>query len=306
MSINTDQPPERHHEGQGILLAGGAYFVWGLVPLYWKLLEDVSPWQITMHRIVWCALFGVIVTLFRRRVLHFIAVFRTPKLLGALTASSLLITANWTLFMYTVTTHQLVEAAFGYYLTPLVSIGLGVTLLGEKISPTRIAALVLAGGAVAVQAIALGHIPWVAPALALTFGFYGYVRKMTPVDSLEGLTVETVLLFPVAAVLIAFWALNGTGAFPAPSLARNALLMFTGPLTALPLVMFAAGARRLRLTTLGFLQYLSPSITLLVATLLLHEPFTRTNAIAFGCIWSALVLVSLEGRVPLLTRRVAE
>jgi chloramphenicol-sensitive protein RarD len=303
---NAEQPPEQHHEGQGILLAGGAYFVWGLVPLYWKLLDDISPWQITLHRIVWCALFGVIVTVFRRRVLHFIAVFRTPKLLGALTASSLLITANWTLFMYTVTTHQLVEAAFGYYLTPLVSIGLGVTLLGEKISPTRIAALALASAAVAVQAFALGHIPWVAPALALTFGFYGYVRKMTPVDSLEGLTVETVLLFPIAAVLMTVLALNGTGAFPSPSPARNALLMFTGPLTALPLVMFAAGARRLRLTTLGFLQYLSPSITLLVATLLLHEPFTRTNAIAFGCIWSALMLVSLEGRIPLLSRRVAE
>ena len=298
--------PHHHNETRGILYAGGAYFVWGLVPLYWQLLADVSPWQITLHRILWCALFGVIVTLFRRRVTHFIAVFRTPKLLGALTASSLLITANWTLFMYTVTTHQLVEAAFGYYLTPLVSIGLGVTLLGEKVSPTRIAALVLASAAVAVQAFALGHIPWVAPALALTFGFYGYVRKMTPVDSLEGLTVETVLLFPLAAVLVTHWALNGTGAFPAPSLTRNALLIFTGPLTALPLVMFAAGARRLRLTTLGFLQYLSPSITLLVATLMLHEPFSRTNVIAFGCIWSALALVSLEGRLPLLSRRVAE
>jgi chloramphenicol-sensitive protein RarD len=304
---NADTPPEPNHEGQGILLAGGAYLCWGLVPLYWRLLEDVSPWQITLHRILWCALFGVIVTAFRRRMLHFIAVFRTPKLLGALAASSLLIAVNWTLFMYTVATHQLVEAALGYYLTPLVSIGLGVTLLREKISVMRIAALVLASAAVVVQASGLGHIPWIAPGLALTFGFYGYVRKMTPVDSLEGLTVETVLLFPLAAALIVIWAVDGTGAFPSPSLSRNALLMFTGPLTAVPLVMFAAGARRLRLTTLGFLQYLSPSITLVVATLVLHEPFTRTNAIAFGCLWSALVIVSLEGRrLPLLSRRVAE
>src|SRR5215469_4035659 len=280
MNANTpsEQPPEQHHEGQGILLAGGAYFVWGLVPLYWRLLEDVSPWQVTLHRILWCALFGVIVTIVRRRVFHFIAVFRTPKLLGALAASSLLIAANWTLFMYTVSTHQLVEAALGYYLTPLVSIGLGVTLLREKISAIRIAALVLASAAVMVQTLALGHIPWVAPGLALTFGFYGYVRKTTPVDSLEGLTVETVLLLPLAAGLIAVWAFDGTGAFPSPSPARNALLIFTGPLTAVPLVMFAAGARRLRLTTLGFLQYLSPSITLVVATLMLHEPFSRANA----------------------------
>jgi chloramphenicol-sensitive protein RarD len=304
---NADTPPEPNHEGQGILLAGGAYLLWGLVPLYWRLLEDVSPWQVTLHRILWCALFGVIVTILRRRVLHFVAVFRTPKLLGALTASSLLITVNWTLFMYAVATHQLVAAALGYYLTPLVSIGLGVTLLREKISAIRVAALVLASAAVIVQALALGHIPWIAPGLALTFGFYGYVRKMTPVDSLEGLTVETVLLLPLAAGLITLWAFDGTGAFPSPSLTRNALLMFTGPLTAVPLVMFAAGARRLRLTTLGFLQYLSPSITLVVATLVLHEPFTRTDAIAFGCLWSALALVSLEGRrLPLLSRRVAE
>lgn len=301
-----DQPPERHHEGQGILLAGGAYLVWGLVPLYWQLLADVSPWQVTLHRILWCALFGLIVSFFRRRLSHLALVFRTPRLLAALAASSLLITANWTLFMYTVSTHQLVEAAFGYYLTPLVSIGLGVGLLGEKISPFRIAALVLATAAVAVQAFALGYIPWVAPALALSFGFYGYVRKMTPVDALDGLTVETVLLLPITVVLVVTFALDGTGAFPSPSLTRNALLVFTGPLTALPLVLFAAGARRLRLTTLGFLQYLSPTITLLVATLVLGEDFTRANAIAFGCIWSALMLVSLEGRIPLLSRRVAE
>jgi chloramphenicol-sensitive protein RarD len=142
--------------------------------------------------------------------------------------------------------------------------------------------------------------------LALTFGFYGYVRKLTPVDALDGLTIETCLLLPVTLVVIVLWAMDGTGAFPAATLQRDALLILTGPLTALPLVMFAAGARRIRLTTLGFLQYLSPTITLLVATLLLHEPFTRTNAVAFGCIWSALGLVSLEGRFGFLSRRVAE
>jgi len=295
-----------HTETRGILYAGGAYFIWGLVPLYWALLRGVSPIELTSHRILWCAVLGLAVTAARGRLSRFISVIRTPRLLGALAASSLLITANWTLYLYCVTTHQLVDAALGYYLTPLVSIALGVVALNEKISRLRLAAIALALVAVGVQAFALGHIPWIAPALALSFGFYGYVRKLTPVDALDGLTVETTLLLPVTLVFVGLWALNGTGAFPAAGFSRNALLIFTGPLTALPLVMFAAGARQLRMTTLGFLQYLSPSITLIVATAILGEPFGRTNAIAFGLIWMALILVSLEGRVPMLTRRVAE
>jgi len=300
------EPHEHHGETRGILYAGGAYFIWGLVPLYWTLLGGISPVEITLHRILWCALFGLAVTLGRGRFAHFIAVIRTPRLMGALAASSLLITANWTLYMYCVTTHQLVDAALGYYLTPLVSIALGVVLLNEKVSRIRLAAIGLAMVAVAVETVALGHIPWVAPALALTFGFYGYVRKLTPVDALDGLTIETTLLLPITLILIVAWASDGTGAFPSASATRNALLVFTGPLTALPLVMFAAGARRVRMTTLGFLQYVSPSITLIVATAILHEPFGRANAIAFGLIWMALILVGLDGRIPLLSRRVAE
>jgi chloramphenicol-sensitive protein RarD len=303
MSGASEDHPD---ETRGILYAGGAYLVWGLVPLYWTLLAGISPVEVTLHRILWCALFGLVVTAARRRMSHFMLVLRTPRLLGALAISSLLITANWTLYMYCVSTHQLVEAALGYYLTPLVSIGLGVALLGEKISRYRIAAIALATAAVAVQALSIGHIPWVAPALALSFGFYGYVRKLTPVDALDGLTIETVLLLPITLAVIVLWAWNGSGAFPAASLSRNALLIVTGPLTALPLVMFSAGARRLRLTTLGFLQYLSPTITLLVATLLLSESFTRTNIVAFGCIWGALALVSIEGRFGFLSRKVAE
>lgn len=301
-----NQPAPHHDEFRGIAYAGGAYFVWGLVPLFWRLLGDVPPIEVTLHRILWCALFGLMVTLGRRRLAQFWQILRTPALIRPLAMSSLLIAANWTLFIYCVSTHQLVEASLGYYLTPLVSIALGVALLGETISRLRIAAIGLATVAVAAEALRLGHIPWVAPGLALSFGFYGYVRKLTPVDSLEGLTVETCLLLPVALVLVMWWAIDGTGAFPGPTLSRDALLIFTGPLTALPLVLFAAGAKRIRLTTLGFLQYLSPTITLLVATLIFGEPFTVTNLFAFGCIWAALALVSLEGRFGFLSRRVAE
>ena len=299
------ESPEPHNETRGILFAGGAYAIWGVVPLYWQFLSDVPPVEVTFHRILWCSLTGLVVTLARGRIWHFLAVLRTPRVMAALFASSLLISVNWTIYIYCVGTHRLIEASLGYYLTPLVSIGLGVVVLGEKVSPLRMAAIALATAAVVVQAFALGVFPWIAPALALTFGFYGYVRKLTPVDALEGLTIETCLLLPITVPLVVIWALAGTGAFPSALLSRDVMLIFTGPLTAVPLVMFAAGARRIRLTTLGFLQFLSPTITLLVATLLLGEPFTRANVIVFGCVWSALLIVSLEGRIVSWSRRTA-
>ena len=296
---------EPHDETRGIFYAGGAYAIWGFVPLYWQYLSDVAPVEVTLHRILWCSLTGLIVTLARGRIWHFISVLRTSRLMAALAASSLLISVNWTIYIYCVGAHRLIEASLGYYLTPLVSIALGVILLGEKVSPLRMAAIALATAAVVVQAFALGGFPWIAPALALTFGFYGYVRKLTPVDALEGLTIETCLLLPLTVPLVVLWAVQGTGAFPSPALSRDLMLIFTGPLTAVPLVMFAAGARRLRLTTLGFLQFLSPTITLLVATVLLGEPFTPTNVVVFACVWSALLIVSLEGRLVSWSRRAA-
>lgn len=300
------EAPEPHNETRGILYAGGAYAFWGFVPLYWRLLDGVGPIEVTLHRVLWCALVGLAVTAARGRISRFITVLRTRRIMGALAISSVLITVNWTVFIYCVSTHRLVEASLGYYMTPLVSIALGVFVLGEKISRLRAVAITLAAVAVAVQAFEVGHFPWIAPVLALSFGFYGYVRKLTPVDALDGLTIETALLLPVAISLITLWAVRGTGAFPAPTLARDALLIGTGPLTAVPLVLFAAGARRVRLTTLGFMQYFSPTITLLVATLLLHEAFSRTNIITFSCVWIALALVSLEGRIPSWNRSPAQ
>ncbi len=296
---------ESHDDTRGILYVGGAYAFWGFVPLYWWFLKDVPPFEITLHRILWCALVGLIVTAGRGRMSRFISVLRTARVMGALMISSILITTNWTIYVYCVDSQRLLEASMGYYMTPLVSIGLGIVLLGEKISRVRAAAIALASVAVAVQALSLGHFPWIAPALALTFGFYGYVRKLTPVDSLDGLTIETCLLLPLTVPLIAMWGVQGSGAFPSPVLSRDAFLIGTGPLTAVPLVLFAAGARRIRLTTLGFLQYFSPTITLLVATLILGEPFTRTNMVTFGLVWAALLLVGLEGRLGAWRRRLA-
>jgi len=299
-------PHEHHDEPLGILYAGGTYVIWGFVPLYWALLDGLPPVEITLHRILWGALFALGFTALRRRMSHLAAIFRDRDKLLALAASSVLIGTNWTIFIYCVATHQLVESSLGYYLTPLVSMAMGVALLGERVSRLRAVAIAMAGVAVLVQAVELGHLPWVAPALALSFGIYGYVRKRTPVDSLDGLTVETLLLFPLAAIVLGVYAFKGTGSFRPSTPIRDLLLIGGGPVTLVPLALFAAGARRIRLTTLGFLQYLSPSITLLVATCLMGETFTRTDAITFAFVWGALLLVALDGQMTRLRARRAQ
>jgi chloramphenicol-sensitive protein RarD len=196
--------------------------------------------------------------------------------------------------MYAIASHPLVEASLGYFITPLISIALGVLFLGEHISRFRLVAILLAGAAVVIQSVALGHFSWIAITLSLSFGFYGFFRKSTHVDAFDALTVETWILFPVTCSLILFWGTHESGAFPHAGALADALLIIGGPLTALPLALFAAGVRRIRLSTLGFLQYLNPTITLLLATLRFGEHFTRVNAISFGIVWIALVIVSLD------------
>jgi chloramphenicol-sensitive protein RarD len=289
-------PPDHPNERTGILFAGAAYAFWGFMPLYWRLFKGIGPFELTSHRVLWCAVFCAFVTLARGRFMHLVHIATRPRVLGALVMTSLLITANWTIFIYTVATNQLVEASLGYYLTPLVSIALGVVVLGEKISRLGMAAIATATTGVVIQAFQLGHFPWIAPSLALSFGFYGYLRKLTPVDSLDGLTVETVLLFPFTLGLIVYWAGQGTGHFPLPDRLLDGLLVLGGALTAIPLALFAAGAQRVRMTTLGFMQYVSPTLTLLMATLLLGEKFTLANALTFVFVWSGIVLVSIDGR----------
>ncbi|HEY5047878.1 MAG TPA: EamA family transporter RarD [Rhizomicrobium sp.] len=290
-------------ETAGILFAGSAYAVWGIVPLYWRLLGDVPPFELTVYRVFWCALFVTAVTFWQGHTSRAFAILRSRRLVATLALTSVLITCNWTLYIYCVATNQLVDASLGYYMTPLVSFAAGIAFFGERMSRLRLAGVALAALAVVIQTIGLGHIPWIAPALALSFGLYGYFRKLAPVVALDGLLVETLILLPFTFALVGYWAVQGTGAFPSHNLTKDALLIGSGPLTAVPLAFFAAGARRIRLTTLGFLQYLSPTITLLLATIGFHEPFTRTNAIAFGCVWAALAIAAVEGHLARLKRR---
>ncbi len=295
--MTDDKADVSRGETAGIVYAGLAYAVWGVVPLYWRLLGDVPPFELTVHRVLWCAIFVAGVTVWLGHTRRVASIFRSRRLIGMLALTSVLIGFNWNLYIYCVATNHLVDASLGYYMTPLVSFAAGIAFFGERMSRVRLAGVALAAIAVVIQTVGLGHIPWIGPALALSFGFYGYFRKLAPVAALDGLLIETLLLFPITLALVGFWAIKGSGAFPAHNLIKDALLIGAGPLTAVPLAFFAAGARRIRLTTLGFLQYLSPTITLLLATFGFHEPFTRVNAIAFGCVWTALAIVALEGRL---------
>ena len=292
-------PDERLGIGFGIL----AYGMWGVLPLYWNVIADVPPIQITAFRILFCGLFLILVAAARGRFSRVIFILTTPALIGRLILTAVLIAANWTIFIYSVASQQIVESSLGYYILPLLSIALGVMLFGERLSRLRLWAIGLAAAAVAAQALAFGHLPWIALALAFSFGFYGYFRKLIAVDPLDGLLVEMLVLLPAVLAVMIYWDAAGRLAFTAATPLRDLMLLGAGPVTAVPLGLFAASAQRIRLSTLGFLQYLSPTISLVIAVLWLGEPFTPVNAITFGCVWSALMLVAAEGQLGRLRAR---
>jgi chloramphenicol-sensitive protein RarD len=282
---------------RGVIYAAGAYVTWGIIPIFWKFLEqvgDVGAVEIVVHRIVWTLIFGLAALAAWNRLPKLWAALRNPRTLLALTASALLIATNWGLFIWAVTADRIIDSSLGYYINPLVSFLLGVVWLGERLTKLQMVAVGLALLGVVNQTVAVGYLPWLSLALAVSFGVYGLIRKTVPVESLEGLTVEVMVLAPVSLGFIMYMAAHGDGAFMHQSFGLDLLLVLAGPLTAIPLLLFAAGARLVRLSTMGFLQYLSPSISLLIAVFLYHEPFTKDHAVTFALIWSALALVSWE------------
>lgn len=278
----------------GVIYAASAYTLWGIVPVFWRYIRHVPAFEVTMHRVIWCAVVLAILMAVRRRWREVGAALSNRRLTATLALTSVLISVNWGLYIWCVESDQLVEASLGYYINPLVSIALGVVLLGERLGPMRRIAVGLAVVAVAVQTLALGHFPAIALTLAMSFGLYGYFRKLAPVASSEGLLIETGILLPITSGLVLFWWLEGTGHFLAGDVTTDLLLVAAGPVTALPLALFAAGARRIALSTLGFLQYLAPSLTLILATVFYGEPFTWIHAATFGCVWLALLLLAAE------------
>ncbi len=281
---------------RGLAYAFGAFFLWGLFPLYWKQLAGVPALEVVAHRTAWgFACLAVWVTL-RRRWREVRAVAAVPRTLAVLATGATLIGFNWLLYIWAVTHGHIVDASLGYYLNPLVNVLLGIVVLRERLSRRQALAVSLAALGVSVLTVSHGRLPWIALALAGSFGLYGLVRKTVQADALVGLLWETALLAPLAILFLSFLAARGSGAFAEGSLLVSLLLALGGAVTVVPLLLFALGARALPLSTLGFVQYVSPSLQFLLGVFVYHEPFGAAHAVSFAFIWTALALLSLEMR----------
>ncbi|GAB3130925.1 EamA family transporter RarD [Novispirillum itersonii] len=289
----------------GLLAALGAYCLWGGSGLFFRSLAALPPDEIISHRILWSVLAMLPFMLRGNRPAQVLEILRTPRRLVVFTSSAVMVSVNWLIFVYAINSHQALYGSLGYYVFPLVTLALGAVFLKERFSRQQGLAVLLVCAGVGVMIAGLGKLPWITLSLALTFGIYGLIRKMAPADSLTGLFVETLLLTPFAIGWLLWKESLGAGFFsglllPGADWHLLALLAIGCPLwTALPLYLFGVGARTLRLSTLGLMQYMSPTVQLAVAVLVFREPFTTAHAITFGLIWAGVVVYSL----PLLRRK---
>ncbi|MBT0959719.1 EamA family transporter RarD [Denitromonas iodatirespirans] len=278
---------------RGTVAALAAFIIWGLAPLYFKAVGSVPADQIVAHRVVWSVVFLALLVGLTRQAPALRRVFSDRRLLGVLLVTALLTGSNWLVFVWAVTHERVLEGSLGYFINPLLSVLLGRIFLGERLRPLQRLAVAIAAVGVAWRVAAVGSIPWIALFLALTFGFYGLLRKRTPVDAIVGLCVETVLVLPLAAGWLAWQAHTGELHW-GQDLHIDLLLPVAGVLTATPLMLFAFGARRLPLATIGFLQYLAPSLNFLLAIFVFHEPFDAARLTGFVIIWCALALYTAD------------
>ena len=284
----------QHTEAQiGIGYALLAFSAWGFLPIYWKLLATVPSLEILAHRMVWSVLFLVGLLAVQKRLGEFRDLLKTPKYIWMLLGTAVLLGVNWFVYIYGVNTNQIVETSLGYFINPLFNVLLGAIVLKERLNYWQILALGMAALGVLNFLWDFDSLPWIALSLAFTFSFYGLLRKMIPVKPLVGLLMETVLLAPFAAIMIVVWNVDGTGNIGG-GWRTVFFLVGAGVVTSLPLLWFTNAGKRLRYTTLGFIQYMTPSIQLLIGVYLYHEPFTPTHSITFGLIWAGLVIFSIN------------
>ena len=278
----------------GFPCALSAYLIWGLTPIYFKTLASVPAFEILMHRIFWSFLFLLPLAVVLKRGRALVAALTAGRTLLILTASTLLVAFNWFLFIWAINSNHILQTSLGYYINPLVNVSLGVVFLRERLRPLQKIAILMAAAAVLQLTVFYGEFPWVALCLAFSFGFYGLIRKVAPVGALEGLTVETFLLSMPAGAYLVYLDSLGQGTIFRLSPRLDHLLIGTALVTAVPLLLFTLGARRLHLSTIGFLQYIAPSCTFLLAVLVYGEPFSLPQMITFGVIWLALAVFSAD------------
>ncbi|WP_042459714.1 EamA family transporter RarD [Neobacillus dielmonensis] len=282
----------------GAIYAGLSYFLWGLLPIYWKLLNDVGAIEILANRVFWSFIFMLVIVLLTRKWGLFIRTIKgfaqNKKQLYALILASILISINWFTYIWAVNNGHMIETSLGYYINPLVSIILGMLVLKEKLSFYQYFSFGMAAIGVLIITFSHGKFPWIAIVLALSFGLYGLAKKLINVDSSVGLTLETFVVTPIAGIYMLWLFINGTNSFTATDWTTNLLLMGAGVATAVPLLYFAKGAQKIPLSLLGFLQYISPTITLLLGIFVYHEHFSKVQFVSFLFIWLALIIYSLS------------
>ena len=279
----------------GILSAALAFLCWGLFPLYFHAIGEVPALQILAHRMLWSLAFLLIVLALRRQW-RWLEQVRQPRVFWSFAASAVLLAGNWLLYIWAVNNGHVIDASLGYFITPLFNIMLGFLVLKERLRSLQWAVIGIAALGVAWLTAHAGNVPWIALGLAATFGGYGLLRKTAALGALEGLSFETMVLFPVAAAYVGWLTLHGENAFMnTPSDTTRWLLVAAGPITAIPLLLFASGARKIPLSILGLLQYLGPTIQFLLGVLLFKEAFTSERLVGFALIWGALILFAGEG-----------
>lgn len=278
----------------GILYALGCFSIWGLFPVYFKWLQHVSALEVLAHRIVWSAVLLLALIGWRGEGQALLDALRDPRRLRFYLCTTLLIAANWLLYIWTVQNDRLLEASLGYYINPLVNVLLGVLVLGERLQPRHWLAVAIATVGVLILVVGHGAFPWISLTLALSFGGYGLLRKKDGHAAILGLGVETVILAPVALLFLLVVGVRGDGAFGALDRGTDGLLAAAGLVTVIPLVMFLEAGRRLHLSVVGLIQYLTPTLQFLLAVLVYREPFTALHFAAFSCIWLALSVYSAD------------
>jgi chloramphenicol-sensitive protein RarD len=278
----------------GALAAAICYFAWGLVPLYWKQLAGINPVELIAHRHVWSLGLVLLLVLAQGTFGQVRAALGTRRSLGLNFLSATLLTANWLIYVWGVNTGHVIECSLGYFLVPLVNVAVGRFVLHEHLRRLQWVAIGCAGAGVAVMVAQLGRPPWIALALAGTWGGYGLLRKKSPLGSLIGLTVETLLLAPFAVGFLLWQHHTGAGALGRVDAATHSLILSSGVITAVPLLLFAYGARRIRLSTMGLLQYLAPTVQLALGVWVYHESFSRDRLTGFAFIWAGLALYTAD------------
>lgn len=298
MALPASAPSSPANLRTGVLTGIGCYVFWGLCPIFWKLLDHVNAFEVIANRVIWSLAFMLLVC--RAMKLDYRGLLGNRRALKYLVPAGILITFNWSVYIWAVSTGNLVECALGYYINPLVSILFGVAFFRERLTRLQTAATLLMAAGVAYFSLVYGRVPWIALALALSFGLYGAIKKKGGCPPIEAIAVENTVAAPVALAIGAITAFTTGGhAFlgdptSAASWGTTALLMLAGPVTAIPLVLFSKAANNIPLSLLGFIQYVSPTISLLLGVFAYGEAFTAAHAVCFGCIWTGLALVSFE------------